>query len=131
MLVQTVVQQHLLYWDRDGDGEVTPVDIWVGFRDLGFTVPVCLLACTVIPLAFSYSTRIPHSLLPDPLLRIYVDSAYKAKVTILHTENMYLGANTSCISMARIAVSLITKGDSSHKSLKIYSRWWTGKATAP
>jgi hypothetical protein len=78
---QTVLQQHVLYWDRDGDGMITPVDVWVGFRDLGFTVPICLLACTLIPLNFSYPTRLAYSCWPDPLLRIYVGGGHKAKVS--------------------------------------------------
>jgi len=69
-----------MFWDRNGDGMITPADVWTGFRDLGFTVPICLLACTLIPLNFSYPTRLAYSYLPDPLFRIYVGGIHKAKV---------------------------------------------------
>ncbi|KAJ0274823.1 hypothetical protein CBS470a_011580 [Colletotrichum nupharicola] len=75
----TVLQQHVLFWDRDNDGVITPIDVWVGFRDLGFNIPTCLLACTVIPFAFSYGTVMQHSYLPDPFFRLYVDGMHKAK----------------------------------------------------
>ena len=71
-----------MYWDRNGDGMVTPADVWTGFRDLGFTVPICLLACTLIPLNFSYPTRLVYSYWPDPMFRIYVGGIYKAKVCL-------------------------------------------------
>ncbi|KAI8282231.1 hypothetical protein K4K56_011221 [Colletotrichum sp. SAR 10_98] len=75
----TVLQQHVLFWDRDNDGVITPIDVWVGFRDLGFNIPTCLLACTVIPFAFSYGTVMQHSYLPDPFFRLHVDGMHKAK----------------------------------------------------
>ncbi|TDZ40817.1 putative peroxygenase 3 [Colletotrichum trifolii] len=75
----TVLQQHVLFWDRNNDGVITPIDVWVGFRDLGFNIPTCLLACTVIPFAFSYGTVMKHSYLPDPFFRLYIDGVHKAK----------------------------------------------------
>ncbi|KAF6815655.1 calcium binding protein [Colletotrichum musicola] len=75
----TVLQQHVLFWDRNNDGVITPIDVWVGFRDLGFNIPICLLAATVIPFAFSYSTVMQHSYFPDPFFRLYIDGMHKAK----------------------------------------------------
>ncbi|KAF9872014.1 hypothetical protein CkaCkLH20_10646 [Colletotrichum karsti] len=75
----TVLQQHVLFWDRDNDGFITPIDVWVGFRDLGFNIPICLLAATVIPFAFSYGTIMQYSYLPDPFFRLFVGGMHKAK----------------------------------------------------
>ncbi|KAL4793904.1 Caleosin related protein-domain-containing protein [Aspergillus venezuelensis] len=75
----TPIQQHILFWDRDGDGQVYPYDTYVGFRNLGFNIIFSFLAVLIINLNFSYPTRLAHSFIPDPRFRIYVDSIYKAK----------------------------------------------------
>lgn len=73
------MQQHVLFWDRDRDGEIYPLDTYTGFRDLGFNILFSLLATLIINLNFSYPTRLAHSIIPDPRFRVYVDSIYKAK----------------------------------------------------
>jgi peroxygenase len=74
----TVLQRHILFWDRDGDGIIHPWDVYTGFRELGFNIPFSL-GSLLIPVFFSYPTRLGHSWLPDPLLRIYVADINKAK----------------------------------------------------
>ncbi|KEY69278.1 hypothetical protein S7711_01729 [Stachybotrys chartarum IBT 7711] len=74
----TVLQRHILFWDRDGDGIVHPWDVYNGFRELGFNIPFSL-GSLLIPIFFSYPTRLGHSWLPDPMLRIYVKDIHKAK----------------------------------------------------
>jgi len=75
----TVLQQHVLFWDRDGDGVIWPYDTYVGFRELGFNILFSILAVLIINLNFSYPTRLAHSWFPDPFFRVYVDSIHKAK----------------------------------------------------
>ncbi|KAK4096231.1 Caleosin-domain-containing protein [Parathielavia hyrcaniae] len=75
----TVLQQHVLFWDRDADGEIFPWDTYVGFRDLGFNMLFSLLAAFVINVGFSYPTRLALSWLPDPWFRVYVRGIHKAK----------------------------------------------------
>ncbi|RDW72758.1 uncharacterized protein DSM5745_07930 [Aspergillus mulundensis] len=75
----TPMQQHVLFWDRDRDGQIYPSDTYRGFRDLGFNILFSLAAVLIINLNFSYPTRLAHSFLPDPRFRVYVDSIYKAK----------------------------------------------------
>ncbi|KAK3319643.1 Caleosin related protein-domain-containing protein [Cercophora scortea] len=75
----TVLQQHVLYWDRDADGKITPLETYLGFRDLGFGVFFSLLSMLIINLSFSYPTRLAYSLVPDPWCRIYVNGIHKAK----------------------------------------------------
>jgi hypothetical protein len=82
--VQTVLQQHVLFWDRDADGQIYPRDTYVGFRDLGFSILFSLFAVVIINVNFSYPTRLAVSWLPDPLFRVYVGGIHKAKVSCLY-----------------------------------------------
>ncbi|KKY32758.1 putative caleosin domain protein [Diaporthe ampelina] len=75
----TVLQQHVLFWDRDADGQIYPWDTYTGFRELGFNAVFSLLALLIIHSGFSYPTRLAYSWLPDPLFRVYVGSIHKAK----------------------------------------------------
>lgn len=81
MTAKTVLQQHVLFWDRDNDGFIYPWDTYVGFRDLGFNMLFALLAAVVINFGFSYPTRLAKSFWPDPLFRVDVGSIHKAKVS--------------------------------------------------
>ena len=74
----STLQQHVLFWDRDNDSLIYPHDVYTGFRDLGFSVPFSILSL-LIPVFFSYPTRLGYSYLPDPYFRIYVNSIHKAK----------------------------------------------------
>ncbi|KAJ9294281.1 hypothetical protein DTO217A2_9198 [Paecilomyces variotii] len=75
----SVLQQHVLFWDRDGDGIIWPLDTYRGFRQLGFNIPFSIFAIMVINGGFSYPTRLAHSVIPDPFFRVYLDSIHKAK----------------------------------------------------
>ncbi|AEO60313.1 hypothetical protein MYCTH_83193 [Thermothelomyces thermophilus ATCC 42464] len=75
----TVLQQHVLFWDRDQDGQIYPWDTYVGFRDLGFSILFSLLAVVIINVNFSYPTRLAVSWWPDPWFRVYVGGIHKAK----------------------------------------------------
>lgn len=86
---QSVMQQHILFWDRDNDGQIYPWDTYVGFRELGFNIFFSLLAVLVINLNFSYPTRLAHSWLPDPWFRVYVDSVHKAKVSLENKKRTF------------------------------------------
>ena len=82
-MVKTPLQQHVLFWDRDRDGQIYPWDTYIGFRELGFNILFSFLAVLIINLNFSYPTRLAHSFLPDPWFRVYVDAVHKAKVHTL------------------------------------------------
>ncbi|KAL2018110.1 hypothetical protein VTK56DRAFT_1240 [Thermocarpiscus australiensis] len=75
----TVLQQHILFWDRDNDGAISPWDTYVGFRDLGFNVLFSLLAAIIVNGSLSYPTRLPYSYWPDPWFRVFVGGIHKAK----------------------------------------------------
>ncbi|KAI4871057.1 Caleosin-domain-containing protein [Hypoxylon rubiginosum] len=74
----TALQQHVSFFDRDNDGIIWPSDVYNGFRELGFCI-LFSLGSLLIPVFFSYPTRLGRSWMPDPLLRIYVDDVHKAK----------------------------------------------------
>jgi len=74
---QTVVQQHVDYWDTDRDGIIWPRDTYEGCRKWGWSPPLALLVTLIINLNLSYPTL--PGFLPDPFFRIYVDKLYKDK----------------------------------------------------
>ncbi|KAF3060890.1 putative peroxygenase 3 [Daldinia childiae] len=74
----STLQQHIAFFDRDNDGVIWPLDVYNGFRDLGFCI-LFSLGSLLIPIFFSYPTRLGHSWIPDPFLRIYVNDIHKAK----------------------------------------------------
>ncbi|KAI0169355.1 Caleosin-domain-containing protein [Hypoxylon sp. FL1284] len=75
---QTALQQHVAFFDRDEDGVIWPADVYNGFRELGFGVPFSL-GSLLIPVFFSYPTRLGRSWVPDPLLRIWVADVHRAR----------------------------------------------------
>ncbi|KAH7912917.1 Caleosin related protein-domain-containing protein [Hygrophoropsis aurantiaca] len=92
----SVMQQHVLYWDRDEDGQIWPIDTWAGFRGLGFNLLFCLWATIVVHLSLSLPTRIAYSYIPDPFFRIYVPTIRKDKhgsdSGVYDTEGHYISA---------------------------------------
>ncbi|KAI1917108.1 hypothetical protein LOZ61_000625 [Ophidiomyces ophidiicola] len=75
----TTLQQHVLFWDRDGDGKINTWDTYVGFRDLGFNILISVLAVIIINGTLSYPTRLASSWLPDPFFRIFLSGIHKSK----------------------------------------------------
>ncbi|KAJ6001210.1 hypothetical protein N7481_001619 [Penicillium waksmanii] len=73
------LQQHILFWDRDGDGMIYPWDTYIGFRELGCNILFSMIATFIINVNFSYPTRLAYSWLPDPWFRVYITSIHKAK----------------------------------------------------
>ncbi|KAL4721905.1 hypothetical protein ACLX1H_011097 [Fusarium chlamydosporum] len=72
------LQKHVQFWDRDSDGVIWPFDVYNGFRELGFGL-FFSIGSLLIPIFFSYPTRLGHSWIPDPMFRIYVNDINKAK----------------------------------------------------
>ncbi|KAL6917516.1 hypothetical protein ACHAPO_000666 [Fusarium lateritium] len=72
------LQKHVQFWDRDSDGVIWPLDVYSGFRELGFGL-FFSIGSLLIPIFFSYPTRLGHSWIPDPMFRIHVKNINKAK----------------------------------------------------
>ncbi|TID27543.1 Caleosin domain-containing protein [Venturia nashicola] len=74
---QTVLQQHVSYWDTDNDGIISPLDTYLGVRAWGWSKFLALVVVLIIHPPFSYPT-VP-GLLPDPYFRIYLRNIHKDK----------------------------------------------------
>ncbi|CZR63923.1 related to calcium-binding protein caleosin [Phialocephala subalpina] len=74
---QTVLQQHLSFFDRDADGVIWPQDTFIGFYRLGYNAFLSLLAVFIIHPGFSWPTL--TGWIPDPFFRIYVERIHKDK----------------------------------------------------
>ncbi|KAI9826005.1 MAG: hypothetical protein M1819_007460 [Sarea resinae] len=74
---QTVVMQHMDYFDPDHDGVIWPRDTYNGFRKWGWSIILSLYGTFLINGFISYPTA--PGILPDPFFRIFVSRAYKGK----------------------------------------------------
>ncbi|KAI9175729.1 hypothetical protein H9P43_006093 [Blastocladiella emersonii ATCC 22665] len=73
----SVLQQHVMFFDRNNDGIITPLETYQGFRALGFNILFSIAAMLVINLNFAYVTQ--KSWIPDPRFYIHVENIHKAK----------------------------------------------------
>lgn len=74
---QTVLQQHVDFFDQDRDGVIWPSDTYIGFHRLGFGVILSLIAAFIIHINFSLPTA--KGWLPDPLFRINMVNMSRTK----------------------------------------------------
>lgn len=74
---RTVLQQHVDFFDTNGDGLITPLETYGSFRALGFGIVLSILFPLLIHLGLSYATV--DGMLPDPLLRINTNNIHMAK----------------------------------------------------
>lgn len=73
---QTVLQQHVDFFDPDHDGIIWPLDTFIGFHMIGFNLVLCIIATLVIHSGFSYPTN--PSWIPDPFFRLWIKNMHKA-----------------------------------------------------
>lgn len=74
---ESVLQQHVGFFDGDNDGMIWPTDTFIGFHRLGYSLIWCILAVFLIHPTFSYFTL--DSWIPDPFFRISVKKVHRAK----------------------------------------------------
>ncbi|GJE86773.1 caleosin domain-containing protein [Phanerochaete sordida] len=76
---ETVLQQHVVFFDLNNDGVINVYETYIGFRLLGWGILLSLLAMTVIHGGFSWYSLPPGRWLPDPFFRIYIKDVNGAK----------------------------------------------------
>jgi peroxygenase len=77
LTIRQVVQQHVVYWDKDQDGVIWPLDTYRGCRAWGWNPILCLIATFLINVNLSYPTS--PSWIPDPFFRIHISNLHKDK----------------------------------------------------
>ncbi|KAJ3359223.1 hypothetical protein GGF32_009516 [Allomyces javanicus] len=73
----SVLQQHVKFFDRSGDGIISMLDTFRGFRALGFNLLFSIMAIFMINGTMAYATQ--DSWIPDPRFRVYIKNIHKAK----------------------------------------------------
>ncbi|PMD46498.1 Caleosin-domain-containing protein [Hyaloscypha variabilis F] len=74
---QSVLQQHVAFFDTDSDGVIWPLETFNGFHRLGYHLFFCILSVFIIHANFSYPTV--SGWLPDPFFRVYTARIHKDK----------------------------------------------------
>lgn len=72
----TVLQQHVLFWDRDNDGIIWPWDTWTGFRRLGFNVFLSAIGVGGIHTLALFSSP---TWLVNPLAPYHISNIHRTK----------------------------------------------------
>lgn len=73
---ESVVQQHIAYFDRSKTGVISPLDTFISVRQWGWNILLSLFAAGIIHFGLSYPTC--PSWLPDPYFRIWSARIHKS-----------------------------------------------------
>lgn len=74
---KTVMQQHVDFFDLNGDGWLTMLETYQSFRLLGYNVVSSIAAMFVINFSFSFFTQ--DSWIPDPYFRVNLKNIHGGK----------------------------------------------------